>query len=185
MATWQNKVYVLGGESYTSQRSDDPAFVHVLDTSSSFARFCRTLLTPCSQARSSTPPTRLVPPSRVSLASPRSPSWPTLFKPFLPPRQPHPQPPVTVRTARLLKATPSSAQSQRSASVRRLRLPPFARSATAFYLPTRPRASAKPAVPPQTALSSPAFPSQVNTRPRRSPSAPRQAQRVLHRPERR
>lgn len=33
MATWQNKVYVLGGESYTSQKSDDPAFVHVLDTS--------------------------------------------------------------------------------------------------------------------------------------------------------
>lgn len=33
MATWQNKVYVLGGESYTSQRVDDPSFVHVLDTS--------------------------------------------------------------------------------------------------------------------------------------------------------
>lgn len=33
MATWQNKVYVLGGESYTSARADDPSFVHVLDTS--------------------------------------------------------------------------------------------------------------------------------------------------------
>lgn len=36
MATWQNKVYVLGGESYTSARADDPSFVHVLDTSASF-----------------------------------------------------------------------------------------------------------------------------------------------------
>jgi hypothetical protein len=33
MATFQNKVLVLGGESYTSQRADDPSFVHVLDTS--------------------------------------------------------------------------------------------------------------------------------------------------------
>ncbi|KAK4046292.1 hypothetical protein OIV83_006166 [Microbotryomycetes sp. JL201] len=33
MATYQNKVLVLGGESYTSQRADDPAFVHILDTS--------------------------------------------------------------------------------------------------------------------------------------------------------
>ncbi|GAA6018429.1 hypothetical protein JCM11491_006994 [Sporobolomyces phaffii] len=32
MATWQNKVLVLGGESYTSMRSDDPALVHTLDT---------------------------------------------------------------------------------------------------------------------------------------------------------
>ncbi|CEQ40571.1 SPOSA6832_02191 [Sporobolomyces salmonicolor] len=32
MATWQNKVLVLGGESYTSQRADDPGAVHVLDT---------------------------------------------------------------------------------------------------------------------------------------------------------
>ncbi|GAA5941772.1 uncharacterized protein JCM15063_002666 [Sporobolomyces koalae] len=32
MATWQNKVLVLGGESYTSSRSDDPALVHQLDT---------------------------------------------------------------------------------------------------------------------------------------------------------
>ncbi|KAM0789070.1 hypothetical protein ACM66B_003133 [Microbotryomycetes sp. NB124-2] len=32
MATFQNKVLVLGGESYTSQRVDDPSFVHVLDT---------------------------------------------------------------------------------------------------------------------------------------------------------
>ncbi|GAA5904740.1 uncharacterized protein JCM6883_003890 [Sporobolomyces salmoneus] len=32
MATWQNKVLVLGGESYTSMRSDDPASVHTLDT---------------------------------------------------------------------------------------------------------------------------------------------------------
>lgn len=36
MATYQNKVLVLGGESYTSQRADDPAFVHVLDTSERF-----------------------------------------------------------------------------------------------------------------------------------------------------
>jgi len=35
MATWQNKVLVLGGESYTSMRSDDPALVHTLDTSAS------------------------------------------------------------------------------------------------------------------------------------------------------
>lgn len=35
MATFQNKVFVLGGESYTSQRADDPTFVHVLDTSES------------------------------------------------------------------------------------------------------------------------------------------------------
>jgi len=33
MATWQNKVYVLGGESYTSSRADDPSMLHVLDTS--------------------------------------------------------------------------------------------------------------------------------------------------------
>ncbi|GAA5906771.1 hypothetical protein JCM6882_003297 [Rhodosporidiobolus microsporus] len=32
MATWQTKVLVLGGESYTSQRADDPSVVHVLDT---------------------------------------------------------------------------------------------------------------------------------------------------------
>ncbi|GAA6036042.1 hypothetical protein JCM8097_006582 [Rhodosporidiobolus ruineniae] len=32
MATWQTKVLVLGGESYTSQRADDPSIVHVLDT---------------------------------------------------------------------------------------------------------------------------------------------------------
>ncbi|BGP15347.1 hypothetical protein JCM10213_003428 [Rhodosporidiobolus nylandii] len=32
MATWQTKVLVLGGESYTSQRADDPTVVHVLDT---------------------------------------------------------------------------------------------------------------------------------------------------------
>ncbi|MBW0493722.1 hypothetical protein O181_033437 [Austropuccinia psidii MF-1] len=32
MASWQGKVYVLGGESYTSPRSDDPSIVHVLDT---------------------------------------------------------------------------------------------------------------------------------------------------------
>ncbi|GAA6059796.1 hypothetical protein JCM10212_003691 [Sporobolomyces blumeae] len=32
MATWQNKVLVLGGESYTSSRADDPASVHTLDT---------------------------------------------------------------------------------------------------------------------------------------------------------
>ncbi|GAA97774.1 uncharacterized protein L969DRAFT_14069 [Mixia osmundae IAM 14324] len=32
MATWQNKVFVLGGESYTTQRADDPGLVHVLDT---------------------------------------------------------------------------------------------------------------------------------------------------------
>lgn len=35
MATYQNKVLVLGGESYTSQRADDPGFVSVLDTSES------------------------------------------------------------------------------------------------------------------------------------------------------
>ena len=33
MATYQNKVLVLGGESYTSQRADDPGLVSVLDTS--------------------------------------------------------------------------------------------------------------------------------------------------------
>lgn len=32
MASWQGKVYVLGGESYTSVRPDDPSIVHVLDT---------------------------------------------------------------------------------------------------------------------------------------------------------
>ncbi|KAH8930018.1 hypothetical protein BT69DRAFT_1047600 [Atractiella rhizophila] len=32
MATWQSKVFVLGGESYTSKKMDDPSFVHVLDT---------------------------------------------------------------------------------------------------------------------------------------------------------
>lgn len=32
MASWQGKVYVLGGESYTSARPDDPSIVHVLDT---------------------------------------------------------------------------------------------------------------------------------------------------------
>lgn len=32
MASWQGKVYVLGGESYTSTRPDDPSIVHVLDT---------------------------------------------------------------------------------------------------------------------------------------------------------
>lgn len=35
MATWQKKVYVLGGESYTSQKSDNPSLVHVLDTGKS------------------------------------------------------------------------------------------------------------------------------------------------------
>jgi hypothetical protein len=32
MASWQGKVYVLGGESYTSAKPDDPSIVHVLDT---------------------------------------------------------------------------------------------------------------------------------------------------------
>ncbi|GAA5977746.1 hypothetical protein JCM11641_001396 [Rhodosporidiobolus odoratus] len=32
MATWQTKVLVLGGESYTSTKPDDPTMVHVLDT---------------------------------------------------------------------------------------------------------------------------------------------------------
>ncbi|GAA5912164.1 hypothetical protein JCM8208_000921 [Rhodotorula glutinis] len=32
MATYGSKVLVLGGESYTSTKADDPAFIHVLDT---------------------------------------------------------------------------------------------------------------------------------------------------------
>jgi len=36
MATYGSKVLVLGGESYTSTKADDPAFIHVLDTSTSF-----------------------------------------------------------------------------------------------------------------------------------------------------
>lgn len=35
MATHGSKVLVLGGESYTSGRVDDPSLVHVLDTSMS------------------------------------------------------------------------------------------------------------------------------------------------------
>jgi len=35
MATYGSKVLVLGGESYTSTKADDPAFIHVLDTSAS------------------------------------------------------------------------------------------------------------------------------------------------------
>lgn len=33
MATFQKKVLVIGGESYTSEKADDPSCVHVLDTS--------------------------------------------------------------------------------------------------------------------------------------------------------
>lgn len=33
MATHGTKVLVLGGESYTSGRADDPSLVHILDTS--------------------------------------------------------------------------------------------------------------------------------------------------------
>lgn len=32
MVSWANKIYVLGGESYTAERPDDPSIVHVLDT---------------------------------------------------------------------------------------------------------------------------------------------------------
>ena len=32
MAAWQNKVFVLGGESYTAKRTDDTHTVHILDT---------------------------------------------------------------------------------------------------------------------------------------------------------
>lgn len=35
MATHGSKVFVLGGESYTSGRVDDPSLVHILDTSTS------------------------------------------------------------------------------------------------------------------------------------------------------
>lgn len=35
MATFQKKVLVIGGESYTSEKADDPSCIHVLDTSTS------------------------------------------------------------------------------------------------------------------------------------------------------
>jgi hypothetical protein len=33
MATAGSRVFVLGGESFTSQKADDPMLIHVLDTS--------------------------------------------------------------------------------------------------------------------------------------------------------
>ena len=36
MATAGSRVFVLGGESFSAPKSDDPALVHVLDTSASF-----------------------------------------------------------------------------------------------------------------------------------------------------
>jgi len=35
MASWQNKVFVLGGESYTAKKTDDTHLVHILDTGQS------------------------------------------------------------------------------------------------------------------------------------------------------
>jgi len=36
MASAGSRVFVLGGESFSATRQDDPALVHVLDTSASF-----------------------------------------------------------------------------------------------------------------------------------------------------
>jgi hypothetical protein len=36
MASAGSKVFVLGGESFTTPRPDDPGMIHVLDTSSSY-----------------------------------------------------------------------------------------------------------------------------------------------------
>ena len=36
MASAGSRVFVLGGESFSAPKSDDPALVHVLDTSASF-----------------------------------------------------------------------------------------------------------------------------------------------------
>lgn len=79
MATWQNKVLVLGGESYTSMRSDDPSLVHTLDTSKpnlpSF-RFhssrCTRLTDPPSLCSENQIPSRFSPTSSSS-------SWSTIF----------------------------------------------------------------------------------------------------------
>lgn len=69
MATHGSRVLVLGGESYTSGRTDDPSLVHVLDTSTSAteARSKRLELTHrVSQPRSSTRPTRARQPNSSS-----------------------------------------------------------------------------------------------------------------------
>ncbi|SCV70632.1 BQ2448_3394 [Microbotryum intermedium] len=62
MATWQNKVFVLGGESYTAQRPDDPGFIHVLDTSK--------IKYPSDAARQSSVPRKMPSPTMGTPSSP-------------------------------------------------------------------------------------------------------------------
>lgn len=70
MATWQNKVFVLGGESYTSQRADDPSYVHVLDTS----RFASGIARADRSGKIKYPPDAVRPPAAI----PRQSSIPLL-----------------------------------------------------------------------------------------------------------
>ncbi|SCZ97771.1 BZ3500_MvSof-1268-A1-R1_Chr7-3g09572 [Microbotryum saponariae] len=62
MATWQNKVFVLGGESYTAQRHDDPGFIHVLDTGK--------IKYPSDAARQSSVPRKMSSPTMGTPSSP-------------------------------------------------------------------------------------------------------------------
>ena len=76
MATWQSKVLVLGGESYTSPRHDDPTLVHVLDTAkikypqdSSRLSIARKSSMPVMEQAPLSPPPGAEPPQRVTSPS--------------------------------------------------------------------------------------------------------------------
>ncbi|GAA5841877.1 hypothetical protein JCM11251_005408 [Rhodosporidiobolus azoricus] len=71
MATWQTKVLVLGGESYTSQRADDPTVVHVLDTTK--IKYPPDSSRPAQQqAQQPAPPPSGIPPPSSGIPAPSS-----------------------------------------------------------------------------------------------------------------
>ncbi|GAA5868773.1 hypothetical protein JCM3774_003887 [Rhodotorula dairenensis] len=101
MATHGSKVLVLGGESYTSGRTDDPSFVHVLDTTKiKYPPDSRPTgqqpQQPLANSSSSPPP----------LQSPTGSAGPMSHPPLSPPPS-HLPPPVSAASSLPVKRTPS------------------------------------------------------------------------------